>query len=301
LTWAVPGTAAALVAPFAQGGGGDGWQFVSAGRVLLSSHWDRAFSDPGIQVGPLQLLVFGSIGRRPTALSILIGVTAALLVVLAARETGVRRSRVLVCAGLAAVATGLTASAIDSGHPAEALLPLLWTLAGGEARRGRPLRAGAIVGLSAGIETWGVLGIAVLALAPSLRSFARATAVAAAAAGLQYLPFVLSGRFEMGAYHWFVSPQSLLSLVVPAGTPFGWGLRFAQGALALAAGITLARLAHRTRHALWLVPGVVVLARLLVDPLDSYYYFVAIEAPALVGLALVAARGLRLRAEPQPV
>ena len=65
-----------------------------------------------------------------------------------------------------------------------------------------------------------------------------------------------------------------------------------QAAVAVAAGVGVARASRNSRHALWLVPGAVVLARLLLDPLDSGYYFVGIEGPALVGLALVAAYGL---------
>jgi hypothetical protein len=37
-----------------------------------------------------------------------------------------------------------------------------------------------------------------------------------------------------------------------------------------------------------------VLVRVLLDPLASGYYFVGIEGPALVGLALVSAWSLRL-------
>jgi hypothetical protein len=72
----------------------------------------------------------------------------------------------------------------------------------------------------------------------------------------------------------------------------GWPLRLVQAGFAVAAGLAAARAARGSRHALWLVPGVVVLARLLLDPLDSYYYFVGIEGPALVALAVVAAYGL---------
>ncbi len=39
--------------------GGDGILFVRYGQELLSSHWDRAFSNPDIQAGPLQLLFLG--------------------------------------------------------------------------------------------------------------------------------------------------------------------------------------------------------------------------------------------------
>lgn len=71
-------------------------------------------------------------------------------------------------------------------------------------------------------------------------------------------------------------------------------LRLAQGALAVAAGVIVARVARRSAHALWLVPMSVVLARLAFDPVDHLYYFDGVQAAALVALALVAARGLRL-------
>jgi hypothetical protein len=91
-----------------------------------------------------------------------------------------------------------------------------------------------------------------------------------------------------------VSSQSLVSIFVAPGSAVGWPLRIAQGALALGAGVAVARAARNSRHAVWLVPGAVVVVRLLLDPLDSGYYFVAVEGPALVGLALAAAIGLRL-------
>ena len=294
LAWVVPVAAAAAVAPVARGDGGDAWMFVRTGRTLLSPHWSHAFADPGIQVGPLQLALFGSVGRSPLALAIVLGMAAALLVLAAARAAGVEQPRLLAGVGLAAVATGFTRAGFDAGHPADSLLPLLWILAAVEARRGRVLLAGAVVGLSAGLETWGILGVAVLALAPSVRDAGRGLLTAVGAAAVLFLPFVAAGRFHMGGYHWLVSSQSLVSLVVAPGTAVGWPLRLLQGAVAVGAGVAVARAARGSRHALWLVPGAVVLARLLLDPLDSGYYFVGIEGPALVGLALAAAVGLRL-------
>ena len=294
LAWVVPVAAAAAVAPVARGNGGDAWLFTAAGRTLLSPHWSHTFSDPGIQVGPIQLALFGSVGRAPLALAIVLGMAAALLVLAAARAAGVEQPRLLAAIGLLAVVTGFTRAGFDAGHPADSLLPLLWILAAAEARRGRVLLAGAIVGLSAGLETWGILGVAVLALAPSVRDAARGLLVAIVAAAVLFAPFVAAGQFHMGGFRWTVSSQSLISLVVVPGTSFGWPLRLLQGAVAVGAGIAVARAARGSRHAVWLVPAVVVLARLLLDPLDSYYYFVGIEGPALVGLALAAAVGLRL-------
>ena len=294
LAWIVPVAAAAAVAPIARGNGGDLSTFTSGGRVLLSSHWSHTFADPGIQVGPLQLALFGSVGRSPLALAIVLGMAAALLVLAAARAAGVEQPRLLAGIGLAAVATGFTRAGFDAGHPADSLLPLLWILAAVEARRGRVLLAGAVVGLSAGLETWGILGVAVLALAPTARDAGRGLLVAVGAAAVLFVPFVAAGQFHMGGYRWLVSSQSLVSLVVAPGTRVGWTLRILQGAVAVGAGVAVARAARGSRHAVWLVPGVVVLARLLLDPLDSGYYFVGIEGPALVGLALAAAIGLRL-------
>jgi hypothetical protein len=292
LAWAVPVAAAAAVAPVDRGDGGDAWMFVASGRTLLSSHWSHAFASPGIQVGPLQLALFGSVGRSPAVLAIVLGSSAALLVVAAARAAGVERHVLLAGIGLVAVATGLTRAGFDAGHPADTLLPLLWILAAVEARRGRVAVAGAVVGLGAGIETWSVLGLAVLALAPRLRDAVRGGAVAAGCSAALFLPFVAAGHFAMGRYHWVVSSRSLLSLVLSPGSETGWQLRLVQAAFALAVGIGVARVARGSRHALWLVPLAVVLARLLLDPLDSLYYFVGVEGPALVGLALLAAYGL---------
>jgi len=292
LAWTIPVAAAAAVAPVARGNGGDAWLFVGAGRTLLSPHWSRAFADPGIQVGPLQLALFGSVGRSPAALAVVLGAAAALLVLAAARAAGVERPGILAGLGAAAVLTGLTRAGFDAGHPADTLVPLLWIVAAAEARRGRALRAGALVGLGAGLETWSLLGIAVLALAPRRRDAVAGVAAVVAVASALFLPFVAAGHFEMGAYRWAVSSQSLLSLVLAPGTPYGWPLRLVQGAVALAVGLGVARAARGSRHALWLVPAAVVLARLALDPLDSGYYFVGVEGPALVGLALVAARGL---------
>jgi hypothetical protein len=122
----------------------------------------------------------------------------------------------------------------------------------------------------------------------------QSASLAAGIAVALYLPFVLAGHFQMGSYRWHVSDESLLSYFLAPGTPIGWPLRIAQGGCALAAGLIVARGARWSSHALWLAPGVVVLVRVLLDPLASGYYFVGIEGPALVGLALVSAWSLRL-------
>lgn len=295
--WLLPAVLAAVVAPFARGDGGDSPLFVAAGRTLLSSHWREAFANSSVQAGPLQLALFGSVGRSAAVLSVVVGVGVAVLVVAAARSAGVTSSRLLGLTGLAAVVTGLTVNAFEAGHPADAVLPLVWVLAAAEARRGRVARAGVLVGLGAGLETWSVLGLAVLVLAPRGREAVRGVVVGACITAALFLPFVAGGRFEMLSYTWNVSQSSLISFVVAPGTHVGWALRLAQGAAALGAGLGAARLARRSVHAIWLVPLAVVLARLALDPLDNGYYFVGVVGPALVGLAafVSAAPSARLR------
>jgi len=295
--WLVPAVLAAVVAPLVRGDGGDSPLFVAAGRTVLSSHWRETFADSSVQAGPLQLALFGSVGRSLAILSAVVGVCVVVLVVAAARSAGVTSSRLLGLTGLAAVVTGLTVNAFEAGHPADAMLPLAWVIAAADARRGRVVRAGVLVGLGAGLETWSVLGLAMLVLAPRGRDALRGVVVGACVAAALFLPFVVGGHFEMLSYTWNVSRGSLLSFWVAPGTHIGWALRMAQGAAALGAGFGVARLARRSAHAVWLVPFAVVLARLALDPLDNGYYFVGVVGPALVGLAafLSAAPSARLR------
>jgi hypothetical protein len=269
--------------------------FVAAGRTLLSGSWSHAFSNPSIQVGPLQLALFGSIGRSTEALAVVLATATALLLVAAAKAAGVKSPALLGGVGLLAVAVGFTRVGYEVGHPADAVLPLVWILAAAEARRGRAGRAGLLVGLSAGLEIWGILGIAVLALAPRRREAGLGAVVTGVVAAALFLPFVLAGHFSMGAYQWQVTPPAPLSLIVGSGTPFGWPFRLAQGALAVSAGVAAARLLRRSPHAVWVAPLAIVGGRLLLDPLLISYYLTALQGAVFVGAALLTSRVLVLR------
>src|SRR5581483_4752959 len=272
--WLLPALAAGAIAPFVRGDGGDTRLFVAAGRTLLSSHWSHAFADSSIQVGPLQLAVYGSLGRETAALAAVLAIATVLLLQAAARAAGVRSPGAIALVGAAAIVTGLSTNVFEAGHPADTLLPLLWIVAAVDARRGHGTRAGVLVGLTAGVETWGILGVAVLA---SRRGVAAAAAVAAAL----YLPFLVAGHFAMGSYDWPVAGHSLPHLLLGSGASFGWPLRLVQGAAAVGAGL----LARRTGSA-WLVPLAIVGTRLLLDPVLNDYYYAALVGPALVGLAV---------------
>src|SRR5438128_10984222 len=166
--WVPVLAAAALVASLDRGTDpGDLVYFVHRGEQLLSGGWASTFADPMLQSGPLQLVAFGAV-RNLTALAFLIELSVAALLLYVAGRIGAG-DRVRLVVGLLAVGAGLTHLAFVDGHPAEAIVPLLWVLAGIRAREDRVLWAGALIGLSAGLELWGVLGLPVLLLAPRRR------------------------------------------------------------------------------------------------------------------------------------
>ena len=264
---------------------GDLVYFVHKGEQLLSGGWANTFADPQLQSGPLQLALFGAI-RDLGALAFLIELgVAALLVYVLGRLSLSNRARLAV--GLLAVASGLTHIAFVYGHPAEAIVPLLWVLAGVWARQDRVLAAGAVVGLSAGLELWGVLGVAVLLLAPRLTRAVAGACLQAAVVAAMLAPFALAGTFRMFDHEWRVTSGTVLGLIVGPGAHFGWPLRLAQASLALAAGTALAFALRRSAHALWLVPLAVALVRLVLDPVSFGWYWLEVEALVLVGAGLV--------------
>lgn len=280
LPWLLPAVAAASTAPLWRDDDGDGRVFAAVGRTLFSTHALHAFADPSIQVGPLQLLFYGSVGRSPAAAAVVLEAVAAVLLVVTARAIGIADPRLLAGVGVAGVLTGVTRGVYEAGHPADGLLPLLWVIAAADARRGRVVRAGALVGLSAGIETWGMLGVAVLVLAP------RAAALAIGTAAALFAPFLLGGHFESFHHVWTVSPHSVLLGRVAPGIGFGWPLRLVQAGAAVCVGAGAAVQLRRSPHVVWLVPIVVVAVRLLLDPLDTDYYPLGIAMCSLVGGAL---------------
>jgi hypothetical protein len=286
--WVPVLAAAAAVASLDRGTDpGDLVYFTHRGEQLLSSGWAHTFADRLLQSGPLELVVFGAV-RNLAALAFVVEVGVAALLLLVLGRLGVA-ARWRLAVGLVAVCAGLTHLAFADGHPAEAVVPLLWVLAALSARDDRVIAAGALVGVSAGLELWGVLGAVVLLLAPRLRRAALGLCVEGIVVAAQLAPFALAGELRMFDYRWDVTSGTLLSLVVAPGTHFGWPLRLVQAALAVCAGAGIALKLRRSAHAVWAAPLAVVLVRILLDPVSFGWYWLEAEALVLTGAALLLA------------
>ena len=195
------------------------------------------------------------------------------------------------------LALGLPSFAYASGHAAQLLVPLLWLNAYLDARQGRGTRAAVLVGASAGLETWGLLGLPLL-LALSPRAALRAATVAVAVAAALYLPFVLGGDFRMAEYRWTVADGTPVSLLVHGEFP--WGLRLAQGVLAVAVGAVILLTSRRSVAGGVAAAGAVVAVRLLLDPERHGWYWIAPQLLAVaLGVALLAASPRRSKAPPR--
>jgi hypothetical protein len=305
LAWLVPLGAAAAVAALGTRDPADLPFFADAARTLFSGDWANTYYDPVLQAGPIFLALVGLADRLGgdalLAYAIQVGVTA-LVVFTVGRLLAGRPYRAVAqgIAGLGAVALGVSLDAYSYGHPAQVVVPLLWMLAGLDAREGRSIRAGGLVGLSVGFEAWGVLGAPILLLAPATRGAVRGLAVQALVTIGLYLPFVLAGDFRMFELRWKVEGWTLVRFLIPEGSDFPWTLRLLQGAAALAIGAALALALRRSPRVLWVVPLGIVAVRILLDPALYSWYWLGLETVALVAAAELAT-SLRVRVAPARV
>ena len=281
---------------------GDNNYFLRVGGTLFSSNWTQTYADKGVQAGPVQLALYGAADRLSPILGVNpgrllaplfeLGIVALLLAALqSALPQGRRRQFAQAAMATLAVLTVLPSVVFQAGHPADAVIPLLWVLAACDARRGRPIRAGLLVGLSANFELWGVLGAPILLLLDT-RLILRAGAALGTMALGPFAPFVLAGSFEMFSYRWPVTGGTLVSLFISPGSTFPWTLRLVQGAAALAAGAGAVRLTRDRSCAVCVVPLAVVSMRLLLDPMAVDYYLAGLTVLALTAAGFVACYAL---------
>jgi hypothetical protein len=271
------------------------------GRAILDGHLGVPYASDLDQSGPFQLLVASPYPHHmiKTDSSLIVIVTiwgfivapgAMLAIRLLRRHYGLAPSALHELAGGLATALWLIGGNLFVGHLAESAIPTFWVAAAMAARRGHPLVAGLLVGSSAGWEPWGLLGIPIALLVPRFRDGALAVLACIVTASLCYVPFVLSGHFAMFQHKWPIVTGTFVHWLMPHTATFGWLPRLAQSSLAVAAGAAVAIAVRRRANAVWLVPLMIVLVRLMLDPTDFVYYWVAAQVAVLAGAATLEPR-----------
>jgi hypothetical protein len=274
--------------------------FGPGGAELLTGRWNSVFGEPAVQAGPFELLPFGV--AQVLGVSGVLGWTVVLTasaaasafltaLVLRPRFAPDLRSSVLAAGGTLVVSLAGAAATWTLGHPAEALIPLLWVAAGRLALRDRPVLAAVLVAASTGFEVWGVLGAPVVLLAAHPR-FVRSALAGIAALAVLWLPFAVAGPFRMFSFAWPVLEHSLLHQLQPEATTFPWSLRVLQALVSVVAGTGVALLLRRRDRAWgpWAVTVAVVAGRLVLDPVLATYYWVPVLTGATGALVLAAHR-----------
>lgn len=271
--------------------------FFYVGRQLFSAEWLDIYAEPSLQAGPLHILVFGLIGRTTLLLGINQSLTAALLIemgflasiVATARMMRTSLARWWVDAALVAVVVALAMpwTAFATGHFSDGIIALLWAASTHAARNGKPIRAGLLVAVAAGLLSWGLLGLVTLLMAPDVRQVVRSTGVALGGIAVLYGPFFLFGTVNTLSYGWRVlRADGLMAPFIEHGEPFGWDARLIQASLVLGAGVVVVWLMRRndSPHAEWAVPLALIATRLWTDPVGFYYYGLPLQVITVVAL-----------------
>ena len=282
LWWLPALVGAGLVATLDRhGDAGDVIFFAHAGEALWGSGWVDVYADPVLQSGPLQLAVLGALSHLADGIGVIARLRARLRG--RARRDGRHATRpqadhrpprrALPRSWLAALVRGIASAYID-GHPAQLFIPLLWVLAGLALRRGEPVWAGVLVGLSAGLEVWGVLGVCVFAGAPAARSAVRGLASAVVVTGGLFAPFFVLGDFAMFEYSGR-SPRERWSRSSSSRAPRIRGPCGYPGRRAVGAGAMVGWALRRCSSVIWAAPLVAVFVRLVFDPVFYAAYWLA--------------------------
>jgi hypothetical protein len=146
---------------------------------------------------------------------------------------------------------------------------------------------GVLLALSVAVEPWGLLGISLTLLADKPMQAARASALALVLGVGCFVPFMLAGPFEMFSHSWPVVETTFVHALWPHATHVGWIQRLAQAAVCIGGGGWLALTLRRRPNAIWLVPLAILYMRLILDPLQYSYYWVAPQVALVAGLAFV--------------
>lgn len=263
-------------------------QFAQRGGVLLGGHFSSVYAGSWNQAGPLQLviargLMIGSSTDRPVfavELAVALGLMALVFVV--SRRSGASAVGQFLIALVAVIWLG--PAGLWSGHPIEVLIPGLWLAGAVAVAQGRWLACGLLLGVAVMIAPWAILAVPVAFVGPVGALRAITVAVATTLAG--YLPFALSGRFDMFSNVWVVSSHSLVHYLDPGLVHFSWELRLVQAAAAAGGCFVIARWRRGAVDAYWAAPLAAVLLRILLDPVLLSYYWLPAGALVVGGAAI---------------
>jgi hypothetical protein len=292
--------------------------FAEAGTRLLTGDWHRVYDSSAVQAGPVQLIWCAALhgldgmlsgsalswvqssavavegGNAGPGITIFALLGAPVLAVLTARRCRAWRRYVGLpdsvlmegAIGGLALLWGAFDQVLFTGHPSQAIVPVLWLLVGLTARADRPWTAGLILGFSATWEIWGLLGASLLLLVPRGRSLVRGVAGTALVGAVAFLPFIVTGPFRMFEYAWPVGGGTVAGLLLHPES-FDWWLRLLQAGFSIGASLLVLVLIRSSPHAVWLVPAAATAVRLLTDPVGFDYYWVPLLVLGIVGLAAV--------------
>jgi hypothetical protein len=262
-------------------------RFAAFGRILFSTGWEHTYAQPWVQAGPFELLICllaHALSNSATREAITLNLFAAAALLGVARVVLGRRWQPLLVVGVGALGLRVISDVGEVGHPSGLLITLAWLLAARAARRDQALLAGLLLGLSAGFETWGLLGAPVLLLIPRLKGTAAAAALALAVAGAIYTPFLLGGDFHMLHLHWDIAGGLDARLFGP-GHAFTWSMRLMEAVIVVGAGSASALVLRRHAPSVWIVPAVTSICRLMLDPVHYGYYWDTSITLILIGTA----------------
>ncbi|BEL06508.1 hypothetical protein Q0Z83_046990 [Actinoplanes sichuanensis] len=260
--------------------------FAALGGRVLAGRFDEVYAGTFTQAGPLQLvlsrvLMAGAADGMPHPLVMVVVDVALMLGAMAACRG--RPVREVVVALLALL--WLIGPMPWTGHPAESIMAVLWAYAIVVDRRGRWPAAALLLGVSVWIAPVAVLGLPCLLAAGRIGRATRTGLVAAGIAVVGYLPFVLSGRFEMFGHVWPVDPGTLPYLL--GLREVTWATRLGQAVLVAGGCAVVAGLLRGRLIAVAAAPAAVGLLRVVTDPLAFGYYWLPVAVGSVLLVALL--------------
>jgi len=277
--------------------------FAVHGGQIVHGSFSQVYADPWNQSGPLQLLLcYAMFAGMPNALGAvgvhMLGNVGVILLL----RSGFRRLRQFErLPQLPTIELGLGITTVVwlapvrlwHAHPAELVIPVLWLAAGLAAYRGRWVATGGLLGLAAGWEPWAMLALPMLLALSDPRKVLRSSAVCLAVILCIYLPFVVSGNFQLFDHVWPVVQGTPLNHLFPKLTEVTWQVRVLQAAASTGACTLAVLTLRRSIAVVWMAPLAAVLVRFVFDPYIIDYYWIAVTVLTFAGICLLSKRSTK--------